>query len=504
MALAIYNTLDRRKELFEPLEPGRVRMYVCGVTVYDLCHIGHARALVVFDMINRYLRYIGYDVTYVRNITDVDDKIIERAQKEGVSYRLIADRYTEAFHRDFDRLGLLRPDAEPKASDYIDGMVEMIGRLIERGYAYVAEDNVFYSVAKFPDYGRLSGKRIEELVAGARVKVHQAKREPLDFALWKASKPGEPSWPSPWGVGRPGWHIECSVMSSHYLGETFDIHGGGRDLQFPHHDNEIAQSEAATGKPFVRYWIHNGFINIDKAKMSKSLGNILNIEDILKAHHPEVVWLFLLSHHYRSPIDYTEQALSDAKKNLDYFSPTRQRGEEAVQASTPAGGIDESHPLWQQGVGDLEDSFQRTMDDDFNSARALGNMFKAARALNAYLDEEESEAKKAAVAEDFLGQFLKVCQVFGILGEEPLAYFRKHYVLDAEAGKYSMTGSPTDLGRGTEPLDTEVIETKIEERQAARKAEDWALADAIRDDLAQRGVILEDRPDGTTIWTVRT
>ena len=487
MALAIYNTLERRKELFEPLEPGRVRMYVCGVTVYDLCHIGHARALVVFDMINRYLRYIGYDVTYVRNITDVDDKIIERAQKEGVSYRLFADRYTEAFHRDFDRLGLLRPDAEPKASDYIDGMVEMIGRLIERGYAYVAEDNVFYSVAKFPDYGRLSGKRIEELVAGARVKVHQAKREPLDFALWKASKPGEPSWPSPWGEGRPGWHIECSVMSSHYLGETFDIHGGGRDLQFPHHDNEIAQSEAATGKPFVQYWIHNGFINIDKAKMSKSLGNILNIEDILKAHHPEVVWLFLLSHHYRSPIDYTEQALSDAKKNLDYFYTSRERCEELLAAHGDAGGrraealpADE-HPEWAEVAG-MEAAFRDAMDDDFNSALALANLFRATGALNTFLDSAADEDEKAALAETFLTQIQSVGEVLGILGKTPSAYFRI----------------------SVEGLDAEAIEARISERYTARKAEDWALADAIRDDLAQRGVILEDRPDGTTIWKVRT
>ncbi len=487
MALAIYNTLERRKELFEPLEPGRVRMYVCGVTVYDLCHIGHARALVVFDMINRYLRYIGYDVTYVRNITDVDDKIIERAQKEGVSYRLIADRYTEAFHRDFDQLGLLRPDAEPKASDYIDGMVEMIGRLIERGYAYVAEDNVFYSVAKFPDYGRLSGKRIEELVAGARVKVHQAKREPLDFALWKASKPGEPAWPSPWGEGRPGWHIECSVMSSHYLGETFDIHGGGRDLQFPHHDNEIAQSEAATGKPFVRYWIHNGFINIDKAKMSKSLGNILNIEDILKAHHPEVVWLFLLSHHYRSPIDYTEQALPDAKKNLDYFYTSRERCEELLAAHGDAGGrraealpADE-HPEWAEVAG-TEAAFRDAMDDDFNSALALANLFRATGALNTFLDSAADEDEKAALAETFLTQIQSVGGVLGILGDAPSAYFRI----------------------SVEGLDAEAIEARISERYTARKAEDWALADAIRDDLAQRGVILEDRPDGTTIWKVRT
>ena len=478
MALTIYNTLTRGKERFEPMEPGRVRMYVCGVTVYDLCHIGHARALVVFDMIVRYLRYLGYDVTYVRNFTDVDDRIIERAQTEGVSYRVVADRYIEAFYRDFDRLGLLRPDVEPKASDYIDGMIVMIERLIERGYAYAVEGDVFYSVAKFPTYGRLSGKRIDELEAGARVEVHESKRDPMDFALWKASKEGEPSWPSPWGEGRPGWHIECSVMSGHHLGETFDIHGGGRDLQFPHHDNEIAQSEAATGKPFVRYWIHNGFINIDQAKMSKSLGNILNVEDILKVHHPEVIWLFLLSHHYRSPIDYTEQALSDAKKNLDYFYTTHERCEELVgDAPRPA----QAHPAWEEVAG-MEAAFRGAMDDDFNSALALSNLFRAAGAVNTFLDSGAEVGEKAALAAAYLSEVQGVGAVLGILGESPSAYFR----------------------RGIEGLDAEAIEAHIAEREAAREAKDWERADAIRDDLARRGVILEDRPDGTTVWKVRT
>jgi cysteinyl-tRNA synthetase len=483
MALTIYNTLTGRKEPFEPMEPGRVRMYVCGVTVYDLCHIGHARALVVFDMIVRYLRYLGYDVTYVRNITDVDDKIIERAQTEGVSYRVVADRYIEAFYRDFDRLGLLRPDVEPKASDYIDGMIVMIERLIERGYAYAVEGDVFYSVAKFPTYGRLSGMRIEDLEAGARVEVHESKRDPLDFALWKASKEGEPFWPSPWGEGRPGWHIECSVMSGHHLGETFDIHGGGRDLQFPHHDNEIAQSEAATGKPFVRYWIHNGFINIDQAKMSKSLGNILNVEDILKVHHPEAIWLFLLSHHYRSPIDYTEQALSDAKKNLDYFYTTQERceelvGEDGLEAEAPR--LAQAHPAWEEVAG-MEAAFRGAMDDDFNSALALSNLFRAAGAVNTFLDSGAEVGEKAALAAAYLSEVQRVGAVLGILGESPSAYFR----------------------RGIEGLDAEAIEAHIAERSAAREAKDWERADAIRDDLARRGVILEDRPDGTTVWKVR-
>ncbi len=485
MALTIYNTLTRRKEPFEPLKPGRVGMYVCGVTVYDLCHIGHARAMVVFDMIYRYLRYLGYDVTYVRNFTDVDDKIIERSQKEDVSFRVIAERYIEAFHCDFDRLKLLRPDVEPKASDYIDGMITMTERLVELGYAYVVGGDVFYTVAKFPNYGRLSGKKIDELEAGARVEVHEGKRDPLDFALWKASKPGEPSWPSPWGEGRPGWHIECSVMSSHHLGDTFDIHGGGRDLQFPHHDNEIAQSEAATGKPFVRYWIHNGFVNIDKTKMSKSLGNILTIEEILKIHHPEVVRLFLLSHHYRSPIDYNERALVDAKKNLDYFYTTRQRCEELLDAyagarSDPEEARSAVEGFVQEEVGGMEAAFREAMDDNFNSALAVGGLFRTAGALNAYLDSGAEMDAKAYVAGDFIHQLRRVGDVLGILADEPSAYFR----------------------REVEGLDAETIEAQIAERSAARAAKDWARADAIRDALARRGVILEDRPDGTTVWKV--
>jgi cysteinyl-tRNA synthetase len=360
-------------------------------------------------------------------------------------------------------------------------MIAMSEALIEKGYAYVVGGDVFYSVAKFPSYGKLSGKQIEELEAGARVEVHEGKRDPLDFALWKAAKPGEPSWPSPWGEGRPGWHIECSVMSTQHLGETFDIHGGGRDLQFPHHDNEIAQTEAATGKPFVRYWIHNGFINIDKAKMSKSLGNILTIEDILKELHPEVVRIFLLSHHYRSPIDYNELSLLDAKKNLDYFYTTRQRCEEALEASAAGAEVEKSHPIWTK-VNNLEASFREALDDDFNSALALGYLFRAAGAMNSYLDGKERESEKAAVARAFLAQLLEASAVFGILGEEPSAYFRW----------------------GQEGLDEAHIEAKIAERQAARQAKDWALADAVRDELAQEGVVLEDKPDGTTVWKVRT
>ena len=322
MALRIYNTLTGKKEDFVPLHENRVGLYVCGVTVYDLCHIGHGRSAVVFDTIYRYLRYRGYEVTYVRNFTDIDDKIIKRANDEGVDFKAIAEKYIEEFNIDMGRLGLEKPSVEPKATEHIPEMIQLISILVEKGFAYQRNGDVFFSVERFKDYGKLSKRNLDEMQAGARVEIDEKKENPLDFALWKASKPGEPSWESPWGKGRPGWHIECSVMSQKYLGETFDIHGGGKDLIFPHHENEIAQSEAATGKPFVRYWIHNGFVNINKEKMSKSLGNILTLKEIFKDWHPEVIRLFLLSHHYRSPLDYSVDSLSEAKAGLDRFYTT--------------------------------------------------------------------------------------------------------------------------------------------------------------------------------------
>ena len=319
MPLHIYNTLTKRKEAFKPIVDGEVRMYVCGVTVYDLCHIGHARAAIIFDVVYRYLKYLEYKVTYVRNFTDVDDKIIKRANNEKVSSEEIAERYIKEFYTDMNALGVEIPDCEPKATVHIPEMIEMIKKLIEKGYAYQANGDVFYSVRKFTEYGRLSGKNMDELLSGARVEIDEKKKDPLDFALWKASKPGEPWWESPWGKGRPGWHIECSAMGQKYLGEYFDIHGGGKDLVFPHHENEIAQSHAATGHPPVKYWIHNGFVNINKEKMSKSLGNFFTIKDVLKKFNPEVIRFFLLSSHYRSPIDFSDQNLNEAKINLDRF-----------------------------------------------------------------------------------------------------------------------------------------------------------------------------------------
>jgi cysteinyl-tRNA synthetase len=324
VSLKIYNTLTKKKEEFAPLRAGQVSMYVCGVTVYDRGHIGHARAAVVFDIIYRFLRSLGFSVTYVRNYTDVDDKIIHRAAREGVSTREIAERYIREYEQDMEDLGVERPTHEPKATENILQIIDLVKKLVDKGFAYAADGDVYFAVEKFPGYGRLSGRDLEEMRAGARVEVDERKRNPLDFALWKASKPGEPEWDSPWGKGRPGWHIECSAMSQRYLGETFDIHGGGKDLIFPHHENEIAQSEAASGKPFVRFWVHNGFVNIDQEKMSKSLGNILAIRDLLKEHHPEALRLFLLSNHYRSPVDFSLQNMAEARISLDRFYSTLQ------------------------------------------------------------------------------------------------------------------------------------------------------------------------------------
>ena len=333
MTLSVFNTMGSRKEPFVPLAPGKVRMYVCGVTVYDLCHIGHARANVAFDIIVRYLRHAGYDVTYVRNFTDIDDKILRRAAQEGSDYLAVSTKYIRAFHDDFDRLGLLRPDAEPKATENIPEIVALVARLVRGGKAYEVGGDVYYSVKGFPGYGKLSGKNVDDLRAGARVDVDERKNDPLDFALWKASKPGEPAWESPWGPGRPGWHIECSAMSMKHLGETFDIHGGGKDLVFPHHENEIAQSEAATGKPFARYWLHNGFVNVNNEKMSKSLGNFFTLRDVLAQFKPEVLRFFLASSHYRSPIDYSDQSLTEAKAGLDRLYRVKEKAE-----SLPRGG----------------------------------------------------------------------------------------------------------------------------------------------------------------------
>jgi cysteinyl-tRNA synthetase len=495
MGLRLYNTLTRKKETFETIQPGKVRMYVCGVTVYDMCHIGHARSVVLFDVIYRYLMHSGYDVRYVRNFTDVDDKIINRANELGEDWKALAERYIKEFHIDMDAIGVRRPTIEPKATEHIRQIQALIEKLIERRHAYEVDGDVMFSVTSFEPYGRLSGKKIDELVAGARVDVDEKKRNPLDFALWKSAKPGEPSWESPWGPGRPGWHIECSAMSIEYLGERFDIHGGGADLTFPHHENEIAQSEAATGSPFAKYWIHNGFVNIRSEKMSKSLGNVLNIRDILKQVHHEVLRLFLLSSHYRSPLDYSETSIKETIAGL----------ERLYSAMESLNKLIDSHGVRRELPPDLvgiTDRFAQAMDDDFNTPRCLAVLFDAARAVNRVATEVGSSPDNipspdllASVRQEIV-QLSR--QVLGLLNEEPQAFMedlRRRNLLSLQEK------ASQDLSAGIEVLTPEQIEAKIRERAAARKNKEFARADDIRAWLTERKVHLKDGPEGTT-WEI--
>ena len=487
MALRVYNTMTKKKEELIPLQEGRIGMYACGVTVYDLCHIGHARSAVVFDVIYRYLLYREYEVTYVRNFTDVDDKIINRAQEEGVGTEEIAARYIEEFYTDMGALGLKDPTIEPKATEHIPEMIALVQGLIEKGHAYEVEGDVYYAVESFPEYGKLSKRTLDEMEAGARVEVDERKRNPLDFALWKAAKPGEPSWDSPWGKGRPGWHIECSAMSQKYLGHTLDIHGGGKDLIFPHHENEIAQSEGATEKPFVRFWLHNGFVNIEKEKMSKSLGNFLTIKEILKEHHPEVVRLFLLSRHYRSPIDFSPQGMEEARGNLERFYQTLAGIDEVIaqdEATKPVPeGLSPDEMSVYRRAEEFPDTFAEAMDDDFNTAVAIAALFELSHDINRLLQNPSSHAPQ--VLHKGREAFTVAGEVIGIFQEDP------HVFLEAErerkAEKLALT--------------TEEIEKLITERNEARNKKNWARADEIRGQLASQGIILEDTSKGTT-WRV--
>jgi cysteinyl-tRNA synthetase len=502
MPLRIYNTLTAKKEEFVPLRENKVGMYVCGVTVYDLSHIGHARSAIIFDMIYRYLRYRGYEVTYVRNFTDIDDKIIKRANEEGVDYKTIAEKYIGEFNIDMGRFGLEKPLVEPKATEHITEMIQLISTLVERGYAYPAGGDVFFSVERFKDYGKLSKRNLEEMQAGARVEVDEKKKNPLDFALWKASKPGEPFWESPWGKGRPGWHIECSVMSQKYLGETLDIHGGGKDLIFPHHENEIAQSEAATGKPFVRYWIHNGFVNINKEKMSKSLGNILTLKEIFKDWRPEVIRLFLLSHHYRSPVDFSFDSLSEAKSGLDRFYATlkaiqdemaKPKGEglpceEIKYTSQGRGGGDSIFEEVHQALESFKIRFEEAMDDDFNTAQALGYFYDLQRYLNTLLDISKGHPTEAIISLLKKGRdhFENMGWIFGLFQEDPEVYLREQ----KKEGLNRLNLSEAEILK------------LIEDRNVARKEKNWKKADEIRNDLLSKGILLEDTPSGT-IWKIK-
>ena len=479
--LRIYNTLTKKKEVFKPVEPGKVKIYVCGPTVYDACHIGHARSVIVFDVIARYLRVTGYEVTYVRNFTDVDDKIINRARELGSSVKDLSQRYIQEFYEDMDALKVERATQEPKATDHIDEIVHVIQRLFEQGLAYESGGDVFYAVERFREYGKLSGRKLEDMQAGARVAIDDRKRNPLDFVLWKGAKPGEPMWDSPWGKGRPGWHIECSAMSTHFLGPHFDIHGGGKDLMFPHHENEIAQSEGAFGPGFVNVWIHNGFVQINQEKMSKSLGNFLMVKDILKHYHPEVVRLFLLSSHYRSPVDFTEQAMVEAEAGLEKIYALLRR----IARATGGAASDPD----QERPGDLWADFCRAMDDDFNTARAIGLMFDTVRGLNRVMDDMAGEGTSETRARLQSGRadLTRVGGVLGIGTELPSYFFeqRKARALENEA------------------IDAGLVESLIAERLQARQQKDWERADRIRSELSAMNIVLEDGP-GETTWKVKS
>ena len=481
MSLRVYNTLSGQKEEFRPLVPGKVGMYVCGVTVYDYCHIGHARANIVFDIVYRYLQYSNYDVTYVRNYTDVDDKIISRAIERGISSKQLAEEFIQAFDEDMEALGLRKPTLEPKATEYIDRIITLAEQLIDKGMAYEAAGDVYFSVAKFPGYLKLSKRNMEEMQAGARIAPGEQKRNPMDFALWKAAKPGEPSWDSPWGPGRPGWHIECSAMSSSLLGDTFDIHGGGRDLIFPHHENEIAQSEGASGKPFVKYWLHNGFVNINQEKMSKSLGNFFTIRDILQSYDPEVVRFFILTAHYRSPVDFSDQNLKDAQAGLSRFY-------EALQAASDAvAGCPESELATTDGA-ELEAQFRTAMDDDFNTAQAIGHLFEGARSINRLVAEKKfrKKADKVASVRALRAKIVELGEVLGLFVSEPADWLQRQNLKGLKA-----------LG-----LTEDDVDAAIRDRLQARSEKDFATADRIREELAQKGVELHDSPSGTT-WKIR-
>lgn len=489
MTIKLYNTLTRRKEAFQPIQDGKVGIYACGITVYDFCHVGHARSSVVFDVITRYLRYRGYEVIFVKNYTDVDDKIIQKSHEAGVGFADISERYIREHDEDMDRLGVVRPSFAPRATEHIRGMISMIRRLMDKGLAYEVEGDVYYAVGNFAGYGKLSGRDLDEMTAGARVEVNDKKRNPLDFALWKASKEGEPWWESPWGNGRPGWHIECSVMSQYFLGETFDIHGGGEDLIFPHHENEIAQSEGSTGKPLARYWVHNGFVRINSEKMSKSLDNFFTIRDVLKVCHPEVLRLFLLQSHYRSPVDFSDEALAEARTGMDRFYSTLRRIKDLLTsppegaAAAPSGLSAKNRELHKK-LSSLPAQFVEAMDDDFNTARALGHMFEAVRLMNGFMTDRAFARSPETIlimqtAWDIL---IDLGSVLGLFCTDPHAYFRQDR--DREAAK-----------RG---LDLAEIETLIAARQAARAARNWQKADEIRDVLAVKKITLEDSAAGTT------
>ena len=487
MSLRVYNTLTGKKDEFTPLEPGKVGMYVCGPTVYDTSHIGHARSVVIFDVVFRWLKASGYDVSYVRNFTDVDDKIIKRANETGMNPITLSEKYIDEFHNEMDALNVLRPTIEPKATEHIQDIIDFIGQLIEKGKAYYVEgSDVFFSIGSFDGYGKLSHRNPDDMIAGARIAVDDNKRNPMDFTLWKPAKPGEPAWDSPWGPGRPGWHIECSAMSNRYLGQSFDIHGGGKDLIFPHHENEIAQSEALFGKQFVKYWIHNGFVDINNEKMSKSLGNFTMIKDVLVKYHPEVIRLFLLSKHYRSPIDYNENSMDEVISSLDKIYAFLERAQKAgVPLKQPGQVVEFNEEDDIMGVdGDDWTSFKEGMNDDFNSARGMATIFDTVKKGNKILDRnpEALHYLEKDRLEVICSDLQKMGNILGILSQNPEAYFK----------------AKKEAGLASGEIDPTMIDQLVIERTEARKSKNFARADEIRAQLDGMNILLEDGPEGTT------
>ncbi|MFP4392362.1 MAG: cysteine--tRNA ligase [Desulfohalobiaceae bacterium] len=478
-----YNTLSKRKQEFVPQEEGKVRMYVCGITAYDYCHIGHARAAVVFDTLVRFFRYQGYQVSFVRNFTDVDDKIINRAREEGLESSKVTDKYIQAFYQDMDRLKVLRADMEPRATEYIQDMQELVQTLLDKGYAYITPSgNVYFRVRVFEDYGRLSGRNIEELQAGARIEPGEEKQDPLDFALWKRAKPEEPAWDSPWGTGRPGWHIECSAMSQRLLGLPLDIHGGGQDLAFPHHENERAQSMAATGLELAKYWLHNGFVQVQSEKMSKSLGNFVTLRDIFQDYLPETLRFFLLSQHYRSPLDFSWESLQESEKGLKRLYQSKQLLEQALERKKWKTGL-----LPQEMQHELEESsrhWEKSLADDLNTAAALGHIFNLCRLGNRIL-EDKSMRQTQGAAQAYQMILENLDAMSGVLG-----------ILDQPSQNF--LSDLRDKRAARLDIDTSRVEEMLRQRQQARQDKDFAQADRIRDQLAEMGVQVQDTPAGTT------
>ena len=487
MTLSIYNTETGRKSIFQPLAEGQVKLYVCGITAYDYCHIGHARSTLVFDMIVRYLRFRGYQVTYVRNFTDIDDKIINRANEQHTTTKELANKFINAFHEDMAALAVTPPDIEPMATEHIDEIINMIETLIHNGYAYQQDSDVYYRVDRFKPYGRLSKRNIEDMKAGARISINEKKENPLDFALWKGSKPGEPFWDSPWGQGRPGWHIECSAMSRKYLGDTFDIHGGGKDLIFPHHENEIAQSEGATGKTFVKSWIHHGFVTIKDEKMSKSLGNFLTIREILKKYSAEVLRFFIFSSHYRSPLDFSSTAMEHAETGLNRLYSCLAEIAKLPETGDP-GKTQAAGKKNIKKITSLDQRFCQAMDNDFNTAQGLGHIFEVIKALNTIIQSLPSIPAQAdlELLRGAAKNIRKLAAIMGLLNHEPLNFI---------AEKQKQILADLNLVPGA-------IDRLIQQRDEARKEKNWDRADELRNKLAEMNIEIKDGTEGTS-WQVK-